>query len=149
MARKKSKVLHQRPPIQRQLPLHRDGEYFNLQKIFNRLNSKYFANSLRGYVIQWGRRRRLPPKEYFIFATIQEETRTIRVHPLLDQAFVPLWFLEYVIYHEMLHSVVPDQFDSAGRRIVHHDGFSKRERNFPSYRRAKKWETENLSRFLR
>ena len=57
----------------------------------------------------WGRRRKARPKEYFIFGTIQEEDRVIRINPLLDQPFVPLWFLQYVLYHEMLHSVVPDE----------------------------------------
>ena len=57
----------------------------------------------------WGRRRKHPPKDHFVFGTIQEEDRVIRINPVLDQAFVPLWFLKYVLYHEMLHSVVPDK----------------------------------------
>ena len=47
----------------------------------------------------------------------------IRIHPLLDRAFVPTWFLEYVVFHEMLHAMVPDRYDEQGRRLVHHDGF--------------------------
>jgi hypothetical protein len=73
----------------------------------------------------------------------------IRVHPLLDRPFVPTWFLEYVVYHEMLHSVVPDRFQKNGRRIVHHEDFNRRERRFRWFRRAKAWEQENLARFLR
>jgi hypothetical protein len=73
----------------------------------------------------------------------------IRIHPLLDQPFVPRWFLEYVLYHEMLHSVVPDEVDSAGRRRIHTAKFYRRERAFPRYRRARRWESENLARFLR
>jgi hypothetical protein len=67
---------------------------------------------------------------------------------LLDQQFVPLWFLQYVLYHEMLHSVVPDEV-SRGRRRVHTEEFNRRERQFPRYRRARHWEEENLPRFLR
>ena len=73
----------------------------------------------------------------------------IRIHPLLDQPFVPRWFLEYVLYHEMLHSVVPDETNSAGRRRIHTAEFYRRERAFPRYRRARQWEDENLARFLR
>ena len=69
--------------------------------------------------------------------------------PLLDQPFVPRWFLEYVLYHEMLHSVVRDETDAAGRRRIHTEEFYRREKAFPSYRRARKWEDENLARFLR
>jgi hypothetical protein len=49
----------------------------------------------------------------------------------------------------MCHAVVPDEFDERGRRIVHHDKFYARERQFHWFRRAKQWEDENLARFLR
>lgn len=73
----------------------------------------------------------------------------IRVHPLLDAPFVPQWFMEYVLYHEMLHAVVPDEWDANGRRCVHTEAFREKEKRFPLYRRARKWEAENLGRFLR
>src|SRR6185436_13142437 len=53
--------------------------------------------------------RKHRPREQFVFGTIQEEDRLIRINRALDQPFVPLWFLRYVLYHEMLHSVVPDE----------------------------------------
>jgi len=97
----------------------------------------------------WGRRRKHRPREYFVFGTIQEEDRVIRINPALDQPFVPPWFLRYVLYHEMLHSVVPDKTLPGGRRRVHTEEFSRRERKFPGYLRARRWEEENLARFLR
>src|SRR4029078_690262 len=103
---------------------------------------------LRGYSIIWGRKRKTRPRDQIVFGTIQEEDRLIRIHPLLDRYFVPTWFLEYVIYHEMCHAVVKDEFDSAGRRLVHHEKFYERESRFHWIRRAKKWEQENLARFL-
>jgi hypothetical protein len=150
MAKKtKRKVAHSKLPMQCQLNLRHEGKYFNLQRIFDRLNEHYFRGRLRGYVVKWGRRRRHRPKEYFIFGTIQEEDRVIRINPLLDQPFVPLWFLQYVLYHEMLHSVVPDEAISAGRRRVHTAEFNRRERQFRGYQRARQWEEDNLARFLR
>ncbi len=136
--------------MQRCLPLSHEGRYFDLRAIFDKINEQYFrAKPLRRYTITWGRRRKLPPKEYFVFGTIQEEDRLIRIHPRLDAPFVPAWFLEYVIYHEMLHSVVPDEIASDGRRKVHTEEFARREREFVHYRRARRWEDENLARFLR
>ena len=73
----------------------------------------------------------------------------IRIHPLLDREMVPQWFLEYVMYHEMLHAMVPDRIDNSGRRVIHHEEFYERERQFHWFRRAKTWEQENLARFLR
>ena len=135
--------------MQRQLNLQQEGTHFDLRPIFDRLNERYFGGRLRGYKVMWGRRRRHRPREYFVFGTIQEEDRVIRINPLLDQPFVPLWFLQYVLYHEMLHSVVPDESFRRGRRRVHTEEFNRREREFRNYRRARRWEEENLSRFLR
>ena len=150
MAKKtKRKIAYSKLPMQRQLNLQPEGKHFDLRQIFNDLNHRYFRRQLRGYRVMWGRRRKQRPREYFIFGTIQEEDRVIRINPLLDQAFVPLWFLRYVLYHEMLHSVVPDEPGPNGRRRVHTEEFNRRERRFRGYRRARRWEEENLARFLR
>ena len=136
-------------PLQRQLGLETEGRFFDLRAIFDKLNARHFANRLRGYQVLWGRKRRERPQEYFIFGTIQEEDRIIRINPWLDQRFVPQWFLEYVLYHEMLHAVVPDRMGADGRRCVHTPEFYRREREFRFYKRARRWEDENLARFLR
>ena len=149
MAKKtKRKIAHPTLPMQRQLNLRHEGKHFDLRKIFDRLNDRHFGGRLRGYQVMWGRRRRHRPKDYFVFGTIQEQDRVIRINPLLDQPFVPLWFLQYVLYHEMLHSVVPDE-NSGRRRRVHTEEFNRREREFPRYRRARRWGEEHLARFLR
>jgi hypothetical protein len=153
MARKtkskpKRKLARLRLPMQGQLNLQQEGEYFDLRKMFDKLNAQYFRGRLRGYKVVWGRRRKQRPKDYFVFGTIQEEDRIIRINPLLDQPFVPHWFLRYVLYHEMLHSVVPDEI-IAGRRRVHTEKFYRRERQYRGYRRARRWEEQNLARFLR
>lgn len=135
--------------MQQQLNLEDGDRYFDLREIFDRLNARHFRGRLRGYKIVWGRKRKRRPKEYFVFGTIQEEDRVIRINPRLDQPFVPLWFLQYVLYHEMLHSVVPDEVDASGRRRVHTAEFNRRERQYRNYRRARRWEDENLARFLR
>lgn len=150
MAKKtKRKVAYSKLPMQGQLNLQHEGKQFDLRRIFDELNERYFRNRLRGYQVVWGRRRKHRPREYFIFGTIQEEDRVIRINPLLDQSWVPLWFLRYILYHEMLHSVVPDEPLGRGRRRVHTEEFNRRERQFRSYVRARKWEEENLARFLR
>ena len=149
MAKKtKRKLARSTLPMQRQLNLRHEGRYFDLQAIFNRLNERYFRGRMHGYEVRWGRRRKRP-KEYFIFGTIQEEDRVIRINPALDQPFVPLWFLQYILYHEMLHAVVPDEAMPGGRRRVHTEEFNRRERKFRGYYRARRWEEENLAKFLR
>lgn len=137
-------------PLQRQFefPEPSQGRVFNLRVIFDKLNALYFRNRLKSYTITWGRRRRGRPRDQIVFGTIQEDDRIIRIHPLLDRQFIPTWFVEYVIYHEMCHAVVRDLYDTSGRRIVHHEKFFERERRYRWFRRAKTWEQENLARFL-
>ena len=60
----------------------------------------------------------------------------IRIHPLLDQAFVPRWFLKYVLYHEMLHSVVPTNLCGTEGGVFTEE-FNRRERQFRGYHRAR------------
>ncbi len=80
MAKKsKRKVATPKLPMQRQLNLRDEGRYFDLRAIFDRLNQKHFRGRLRGYNVVWGRRRKHRPKEYFIFGSIQEEDRVIRI----------------------------------------------------------------------
>ena len=149
MTKRKRKVSCPKLPMQRQLPIAHEGRFFDLKAIFDKLNAKYFRNRLKDYNILWGRKRRFKPQNEIVFGTIQEDDRLIRIHPLLDRSIVPAWFVEYVIYHEMCHAVVRDEYDSAGRRIVHHEKFYARERRFHWFRRAKAWEEQNLGRFLR
>src|SRR3954463_753489 len=102
----KRKLATAKLPMQQQFAFAEQGRFFNLRDIFDKLNARYFRNRLRGYTILWGRKRRQRPKDSIVFGTIQEEDRMIRIHPLLDQRFVPTFFLEYVVFHEMLHAVV-------------------------------------------
>jgi hypothetical protein len=148
MATRKRKVSTPKLPMQRQFSFAEKGRFFDLREVFDKMNAKYFRNRLRDYTIVWGRKRKQRPKTYMVFGTIQEEDRMIRIHPLLDRSFVPTWFLEYVVYHEMLHAMVPDKYDDSGRRLVHHPKFQERERRFHWFRRAKNWEQDNLARFL-
>ncbi|HWB61603.1 MAG TPA: hypothetical protein VG733_19125 [Chthoniobacteraceae bacterium] len=148
-AKRKRKVSSAKLPMQRQLYFPYEGKHFDLRALFDKVNARYFRNALRNYTVMWGQKRSQRPKEYFVFGTIQEDDRVIKIHPLLDAPWVPSWFLEFVMYHEMLHALTPDRYDSSGRRIVHHDEFYKRERKFRFYKRAKRWEDANLARFLR
>src|SRR5262245_51506699 len=107
-------------PMQRMFRFDDDeaqGKVFNLRAIFRNLNAEYFNNRFPRYRIVWARKAKGRPKNQIVFGSIQEEDRIIRIHPLLDRRFVPTWFLEYVVYHEMCHAVVRDEYDPAGRRI--------------------------------
>ncbi len=148
-APRKRHSLAPRGAVQTQFEFGSDGVYYDLQAIFDRLNKRYFRNRLRHYTIKWARKRSRKPARYIVFGCIQEEDREIRINRLLDRDFVPWWYVEYVVFHEMLHAIVPDEFDGSGRRRIHHERFLARERRYRNFKAATAWETENLGRFLR
>jgi len=59
---------------------------------------------------------------------------TIRINPLLDRKSVPLFFLEFIVYHEMLHADLGFTAHN-GRRRLHTKEFRTRERLFAGYDR--------------
>lgn len=99
--------------------------------------------------ITWGKQppRRQGRRQSIRLGTYTHDTKLIRIHPALDQADVPQFFVAFVVFHELLHHVVPAQRN--GGRIYHHTPeFQRRERAHPDYERAVRWEKENLESLL-
>jgi hypothetical protein len=61
------------------------------------------------------------------------------MNPLLDRRTVPRFFVEFIVYHEMLHADIGVETRN-GRRRVHTWEFRRRERLFREYARAISWE---------
>lgn len=129
-------------------PLRTQGEVHDLQELFDELNAQYFGGEVDAR-ISWGtdtpaRRGRTTIK----LGSYTAHAQLVRVHPRLDQAFVPRWFVGFVVFHEMLHHVMPaTRVD--GRRKLHPPEFRARERTYRQYERAVAWEQANLDRLLR
>jgi hypothetical protein len=129
------------------LTLETVGEVFDLQEVFDDINYMYFEGKIDAR-ITWGarggrRRRRTSIK----MGSYSVEDRLIRIHPALDRRFVPRFFLEWIVYHEMLHQV-HDIPVVGGRRQFHTPEFLAQESNFEHYERARDWERRNLDRIL-
>jgi hypothetical protein len=126
------------------------GTYFDLQEIQRSLSDRYFQGRV-WLDITWGRksahRQHGHARHTIRMGTYFIEEQLIRIHPALDQAFVPRYFLEWVVYHEMLHHVVPMP-EINGRRVYHSNEFRLRERMFEQYERARTWERDNLRRLI-
>jgi hypothetical protein len=61
---------------------------------------------------------------------------------------VPRYFVEYVVFHEMLHHMMPMPV-KAGRRELHPPQFREREQRFRHFTRAIEWERQHVGRLLR
>jgi hypothetical protein len=128
-------------------PLQAMGRVHDLAAIYADLNARYFGGEVAAR-IGFGRgsnrrRRSIRMGAYY------HETATILIHPALDRAEVPRYFVELVVYHEMLHQAVPHKKGETGRRCIHSPEFRRRERLFEHYEQARLWERHNLSLLLK
>jgi hypothetical protein len=133
----------------RHLQLITKGTHHDLLKILEDLNRRYFDGNVKP-LITWGTGTRPPSgkRKTIRLGSYGAVDRLIRVHPALDRSWVPKYFVEFVVYHEMLHHVFP-MTARGGRRSLHPPAFMERERKFRRFERATDWEKKNLSRLLR
>jgi predicted SprT family Zn-dependent metalloprotease len=82
------------------------------------------------------------------FGAYVPAAQLIRIHPALDQSFVPRSFVEFIVYHELLHHVIPPVLVK-GRYQIHSAAFRQREREFPAYGEVVAWRRQFLRRLLR
>lgn len=125
------------------------GKHHDLLAVFNRLNEKYFDGSVH-CLVTWGPRTKKPrkPRATIKLGSYAFQDRLVRIHPALDRRWVPKYFLEYVMFHEMLHHAMPGT-RGEGRRLLHPPEFRERERDFRHHERALAWERAHLHRLLR
>lgn len=124
-----------------------EGKHHNLQAIFDDLNERYFGGRIRAR-ITWGQRtRRRRGRESIKLGSYTVEDELIRIHPVLDAADVPHFFVAYIVFHEMLHEV-HDMPVVDGRRIYHTKAFRTDERAFEAYDASIRWEKANLHKLL-
>ncbi len=126
------------------------GDHVDLAAVFDRVNRDQFADRVRA-AIGWGRSTGRGPVRTIHFGSFAADAAggIIRIHPSIDRPFVPSFFVEFIVFHEMLHSLVPIERGPDGRRVVHGPEFRELEERHPDYGRAKAWERDNLHRFLR
>jgi hypothetical protein len=123
-----------------------DGHHHNLDVIFRYICERFFPE-VSGVTICWGRWSGRSRQRSIRFGAYLPEKRLIRIHPALDQHFVPRLFVEFIVYHELLHHVIPPKRVN-GRYQIHSPAFRLRERQFPGYAAAMLWRRRSLPRLL-
>jgi hypothetical protein len=106
--------------------------------MFEALNKIYFSNSVSSAII-WGNKspRRTVRKRRL--GSYQRDRDIIKINPVLDSRRVLRYFVEFIVYHEMLHAAL--EVGSCGtRQRVHSLEFKRRERLFKNYALALQWE---------
>ena len=109
------------------------GQVYDLERIFARLNRRYFDGEIEKPGLTWSQR---PAKS--ILGHHDAAHDTITISKTLDSREVPEWFVEYIVFHEMLHIKHPARIVN-GRRYYHTAAFRAEEKSFPRYRHAQEW----------
>jgi hypothetical protein len=107
------------------------GEHYNLEDIFERLNGRFFNGLMGRPQLGWSR-----GKSRNMLGHYDPSHNAIIVSRIFDQERVPLVALEYVMFHEMLHLQYPVEH-SGSRRRVHTRDFQAEEKKYPQLKEAK------------
>jgi predicted metal-dependent hydrolase len=107
------------------------GRAYNLESIFDDLNTRFFHGLLARPQMTWSRdhaRNRL--------GHYDPAHNAIVVSRVFDHPWVPAYAVGYIVYHEMLHLKHPVKLRGS-RRCVHSSEFQAEEKLFPHLDQAK------------
>jgi hypothetical protein len=106
------------------------GEHYNLDELFERLNREHFDGLMGRPQLGWSRGRSRSLLGHF-----DPSHNAIIISRILDQTGLAI-ALEYVMFHEMLHLQHPVEHGGARRR-VHTREFREAEKKYPRLKEAK------------
>jgi len=109
------------------------GHHFDLNEVFESLNTRFFHGLLGRPILTWSAHHARRMLGHYDAAH-----NTIVVSRAFDRPDTPRCAIEYLLYHEMLHLKHPVRV-KAGRRCVHSREFQAEERLFPHLEEAKSY----------
>lgn len=118
--------------IKKQKEVFQHQPHYNLQEIFQEINTKYFSTSL-DLKVQWTGTGRTQARTMVRLGSYNLKTQKIKINRLLDSPNIPRYVLSYVVYHEMLHHLLPPLQSPGAKRKIHHPLFLQKEREFKEY----------------
>ncbi|BAY78283.1 hypothetical protein NIES25_47540 [Nostoc linckia NIES-25] len=115
------------------------GKFYNLDELFNKVNHEYFAASLAKPRLAWSR-----INTYRKLGHYESARDRVVISLTLDDAKVPEFVVEFVLYHELLHKYHGTEWIQ-GRRMVHTKEFRASESQFKFYNEVSKWLKKSAS----
>jgi len=107
------------------------GSYYNLEAVFEALNTEYFQGLMARPLLGWSRTASRSMLGHF-----DPSHNAIIISRIFDRPTVDRLALDYVVFHEMLHLRFPVEHRGARRR-VHTREFRRAEKQFARLREAK------------
>jgi hypothetical protein len=114
------------------------GNHHDLKDIYDSINREYFGGKV-STSITWGSKGRGRTVAKRTLGSYSYHSNTIRINPSLDSKHIPRYYMEFLVYHEMLHADIGIRKEN-GRRVLHSGEFKRREKLFRHYKRAVEWE---------
>ncbi len=115
------------------LPLP-DNAHHYLGSLATDVHRTYFAH-VPPLPVRWGQRITRKRRRSIRLGSYNHHTAEIRIHPLMNSAQIPAFFIQSVIHHEYLHHVLGG---------AHNRRFQVAERKFRYHREAQEWIRRNL-----
>ncbi len=109
------------------------GHTYDLEQIFDELNSRYFWGLLARPRLTWSQNHARNSLGHY-----DPAHNAIVVSRIFDQPRVPRYAIEYILYHEMLHLKHPVRLRGS-RRCVHSPEFQAEEKLYPHLEAAKRF----------
>jgi hypothetical protein len=109
------------------------GKVYDLEAIFEELNSRFFHGLMGRPQLTWSRNHARNSLGHY-----DPAHNAIVVSKVFDNERVPRYAVEYILYHEMLHLKHPVKLRGS-RRCVHGPEFQAEERQFPHLKEAKEF----------
>lgn len=125
------------------------GQTHDLGAILAELITRYCPEATPVQAV-WGRQRssaRRGRHRSIRMGVYLYDEGVIRIHPALDAPWVPRYFVAWVLYHELLHHVVPAT-ERDGRLWHHGEEFRRREGMFAERDAALAWERDNVHQLI-
>jgi predicted metal-dependent hydrolase len=107
------------------------GRVYDLEEIFEKLNTRFFYGLLARPQMSWS-----PSDARNMLGHYDPAHNAIVVSKVFDQPHVPAYAVEYIVYHEMLHLKHPVKLRGS-RRCVHSAEFQAEEKLFQHLDKAK------------
>jgi predicted metal-dependent hydrolase len=109
------------------------GRVYDLEAIFEQLNTRYFHGLLGRPRLTWSREHARNSLGHY-----DPAHNTIVISRIFDRPAVPRYAVEYLVYHEMLHLKHPVRLRGS-RRCVHSRQFQQEEKLFPELEAARRF----------